>query len=334
LWAAGLGLVELCAVFALGFYWSTDASSMRPAKVLRYRQLTEDRQIKGEGPCGGVNVIVTDGPRVFFAESSAAVAQVSSIGGDVVKVPISLPCFALSNISPDKTELLGSAVTNGYAPDQPLWSLSIANGQTHRLGNLTGHSAAWSPDGQRIAYAISNDASRTNDLYIAAKDGSDARKLIGMENGFVERIRWSPNGKVLRMLVWNERASSLWEVFTDGTNLHLVDLFSGEQRPIVDMNWTPDGKYFLFTVGRGRWFNPFIPLGGDIWAVRETESLFPKKAAKPIQLTTGAMSFWSPTPSPDGKQIFAAGGQIRGELARYDLKSRKLEPYLSGISAE
>jgi|SRR5215469_286381 len=35
-----------------------------------------------------------------------------------------------------------------------------------------------------------------------------------------------------------------------------------------------------------------------------------------------------------GKQIFAIGGQIRGELVRYDLNSHRLETFLSGISAE
>ncbi len=334
LWAVGLGLAGLCALLAAGFYWFTDASSMRPPRVLRYRQLTADRQIKGQGPCGSVNSIVTDGPRVFFAEPASDLAQVSSGGGDVVRVPTPFACFPFFDISPDKTELLGHPVIDSYAFDQPLWSLSIANGQAHRLGNLIGHSAEWSPDGQRIAYATRSSASRATELYISAKDGSDAQKLVRIETGSVELIRWSPDGKVLRMLVWNERATSLWQVFADGTNLHAIDLFSGEPRSIVDMNWTPDGRYFLFTVGRGNRFSPFIPLGGDIWAIREAKSLFPRKADKPIQLTTSAMSFWTPTASPDGKQIFATGGQIRGELARYDLKSRQLEPYLSGISAE
>jgi Tol biopolymer transport system component/DNA-binding winged helix-turn-helix (wHTH) protein len=331
-WAAGL--VGLCVLVVVGLYWLANKSSIRPPTVLRYRQLTTDRQIKGEVPCGIVNLIVTDGPRVFFAEPSSSVAQVSSGGGDVVRVPTPFACFPFFDISPDKTELLGNSVIGSYAPNQPLWSLAIANGQAHRLGDLTGDAAAWSPDGQRIAYATSNSASRANDLYIAAKDGSDPQKVIKIETGFVEVIRWSPDGKVLRMLVWNERSSSMWEVFTDGSNLHRIDLFSGEDPQIVDMNWTPDGKYFLFTVGRRNTFSPFLSLGGDIWVLREAKSLFPRKAAKPIQLTTGAMSFWTPTPSPDGKQVFATGGQIRGELARYDLKSRKLEPYLSGISAE
>jgi DNA-binding winged helix-turn-helix (wHTH) protein len=178
LWAAGLGLVGLCASFAVGFYWFTSVSSNRPPRVLRYRQLTADRQIKGEWPCS-VNIMVTDGPRIFFSESSSAVAQVSSSGGDVVRVSTPFACFPFSDISPDKTELLARSVTNTYAQDQPLWSLSIANGQPHRLGNLIGHSAAWSPDGQRIAYATRNDATSADDLYVAAKDGIEAQKLIG-----------------------------------------------------------------------------------------------------------------------------------------------------------
>jgi Tol biopolymer transport system component len=136
------------------------------------------------------------------------------------------------------------------------------------------------------------------------------------------------------MIARTPYSSALWEVSSDGSNLHRMDLFAGEPRPIHDMNWTSDGRYFLFTAGRGSSFNPYIIVGGDIWAVREAKSSLFRKSAKPIQLTTGALSFWSPTPSPDGKQVFATGGRVRGELLRYDLKSRKLEPYLSGISAE
>ena len=45
------------------------------------------------------------------------------------------------------------------------------------------------------------------------------------------------------------------------------------------------------------------------------------------------MSFLAATVSPDGKKIFADGYQGRGELVRYDAKSRQFVPYLSGISA-
>ena len=329
LWAAGLA--GFCAVFA-SFYWFTHKLPVRPPTVLRYRALTSDRRLKNVDPCGEANVMVTDGPRVFFSEPGSAVAQVSAGGGDVIGVPIPFKCFILSDISPDKTELVGGSIGNGYAADQSLWSLSIASGQAHRLGNLTGHSAGWSPDGQSIAYAVANGDA--NDLYVAARDGSATRRLGRIENAYVGLIRWSPDGKVLRMIVQRESSGSVWEVSTDGINLHDMDLLLGQHRQIMDMNWTPDGKYFLFTAGRGNTFSPFIPVGGDIWALAEANPLSPRRTAVPIQLTTGAMSFWSPTPSSDGKQVFATGGQTRGELARYDLKSRKLEPFLSGISAE
>lgn len=46
------------------------------------------------------------------------------------------------------------------------------------------------------------------------------------------------------------------------------------------------------------------------------------------------MSFWNPVPSPNARQVFAVGGQIRGELVRFDVRSHQLQPFLSGISAE
>ena len=93
-------------------------------------------------------------------------------------------------------------------------------------------------------------------------------------------------------------------------------------------NWTADGRYFVFSVFNLERFR------AQIWAFREQKSFFGKPDPRPIELTTSAMNFWNPAPHPTGKQIFAIGGQVRGELFRYDLKSRRLEPFLSGISAE
>ena len=54
----------------------------------------------------------------------------------------------------------------------------------------------------------------------------------------------------------------------------------------------------------------------------------------PVQLTSGPIQFTAPLPSKDGKQIFAVGEQLRGELTRFDRKSQRFVRYLSGISAE
>jgi len=37
--------------------------------------------------------------------------------------------------------------------------------------------------------------------------------------------------------------------------------------------------------------------GSDLFALRESHSLFGGRGAKPVQLTTEALSLWSPTPN-------------------------------------
>jgi Tol biopolymer transport system component/DNA-binding winged helix-turn-helix (wHTH) protein len=324
LWVAAI--VCLFALVAAAFFWLRTPS--RLPRVLRYRQLTTDRQQKAMTPCALGGPLVTDGPRVFFSEPSASVAQVSSSGGDVVRLTIPFSCFPFDDISPDKTELIGVSVENGSAWDKPLWSLSVASGQARRLGNLTGHNGGWSPDGQRIAYATGNDELGPNDVYVATKNGDNPQKLVTIEKGYVGDIRWSPDGRVLRMTVVDQNVCSLWEVSADGSNLHPMNLFPGERKEACNGNWTADGRYFVFNVFRDD------PIGGEIWVRRESQSRFLKRTFKPTPLTTGPIIFFSPAPSPDGKQVFAVGTQARGELVRYDLKLQKLETYLSGISAE
>ena len=67
---------------------------------------------------------------------------------------------------------------------------------------------------------------------------------------------------------------------------------------------------------------------------RMAGSLFHKVNRKPVQLTAGTVSYSYPVPSKDGKTIFAAAGFMRGELDRYDAKSKAFDSFLGGISAQ
>ena len=53
----------------------------------------------------------------------------------------------------------------------------------------------------------------------------------------------------------------------------------------------------------------------------------------PIRMTNGPLPYSFPCPGRDGKQIFALGTKQRGELVRYDMKSKQFVPFLGGISA-
>jgi len=197
----------------------------------------------------------------------------------------------------------------------------MPGGSPRRLGDLVAQDAAWFPDGQRIVLASASD------LYVARRDGSEARKLFTAP-GRAWRPRISPEGDRIRFTMADPSTGvrSLWEVSIEGKNPH--PLLPDWNHPSSECcgDWTPDGRYYVFQSTRnGR---------TDIWALRDERSFLRKPDREPVQLTTGPLNYWAPLPSRDGKRLYVVGEQPRGELVRYDAKLRQNVPYLSGISAE
>jgi eukaryotic-like serine/threonine-protein kinase len=89
--------------------------------------------------------------------------------------------------------------------------------------------------------------------------------------------------------------------------------------------WTPDGRYFVFVSTNSK--------GTNLWALPERAALLRRGSAVPTQLTTGPLIFSDPLLSQDGSKVFVIGTQPRGELIRYDARSKQFLPFLSGMSA-
>jgi Tol biopolymer transport system component len=161
------------------------------------------------------------------------------------------------------------------------------------------------------------------DLFLAKSDGSEGRKLVSAPDAATDPV-WSPDGTTIRYRVGGALATrgTLWQVSVDGTGPH--PLFPGGHGPPSDCcgKWTADGRYFVYQSG------------SNIWALAEKGNWFGKADGKPVQLTSGPMTFWSPLPSRDGKKLFVVGALARGELTRYDAKAAEFVPFLSGISAD
>src|SRR5580692_9138979 len=188
------------------------------------------------------------------------------------------------------------------------------------IGKPRGHAGAWSPDSKQIAYG------KGNEIFIAKSDGGDPHELLPA-GGTASDIRWSPDGSVLRFTVNDPKTNnrSIWQASANGSNLHaLLPSWSDAPNECCG-KWTPDGKYFVFQAQRDA--------TADLWAINERGSFFRAARQEPVQLTTGPMNVGNPVPSRDGKKLFVQGWQPRGELLRYDAKSKQLTPYLSGISA-
>jgi eukaryotic-like serine/threonine-protein kinase len=160
------------------------------------------------------------------------------------------------------------------------------------------------------------------ELRIARNDGSQSR-TVALLKGIVHYPEWSPDGQSIRFTLV-EKSSTLWEVAPDGSHLH--ELFPNwADRAHYSGAWTPDGKYFVFAAGQGR--------RGDLWAVRQTRSVFETAAPIPVRLTTGPMKADLPQASADGHRIFFLGLLSNGELVRCDRKSDQWTPYLGGVPA-
>jgi serine/threonine protein kinase len=306
---AGGALITLAVI--LGYLPTRPVAEPR---VLRTVQLTNTNRPKSS--------VVTDGSRLYFIEGQSRLSQTSVTGGETFPVPNSLEDTGFSNvfdISPDGSVLLMNTA-RGTSLDGPLWSVPVLGGSPRRLGNLEGHAGAWSPDGKQIAYC------KGNEIFLAKSDGGESRQLLSAA-GTASDIRWSVDGSILRFTLNDPKTNnrSIWQASADGRNLHqLLPGWSDAPNECCG-KWTPDGKYFIFQARRDA--------TADLWALNERGGLFRAAQQEPVQLTTGPMNVGNPVPNRDGKKIFVQGWQPRGELLRYDGRSKQLVPYLSGISA-
>jgi Tol biopolymer transport system component/DNA-binding winged helix-turn-helix (wHTH) protein len=278
-------------------------------RISQYTQITHDGRQK--------HLSGSDGSRLYFEQSSPiSLAEVAIADGDIAQIPLAVPDVVdLWDVSPDGSTLLVSA-NEEKNPSKILWSVAILGGSARRLGEAK--DAAFSPDGKLIAYSAPN-----GDLIVAQSNGTWVRKLTSGAGGAAD-IAWSPDGGSIRFTIENV----YFEISSDGTNFHrLMPEWQDRTRQCCG-RWTSDGKFFLFLTVHSLW------QGGEIWALDERRGPMGHPAALPFQLTTGPIHWSELIPGKDGKQIFASGETPRGELSRFDSRSKGFRPFLGGISAQ
>jgi DNA-binding winged helix-turn-helix (wHTH) protein/WD40 repeat protein len=307
--AAG-GLFALCLAGAI---WYLHRPLPQP-RITQYTQITHD---------GRQKVLVgTDGSRLYFNWMSGplspeSIAQVAISGGGIAPVPVALPSPFLVDVSPNGSSFIIGAETG-------LWNVRILGGQVRHLGDAW--DGSFSPDGNSVAFFA-----RGGGIYVVGSDGTGTHKLA-LPKDTVSDIAWSPDGAAIRFTMKDR----IWEMSSSGSGLHEALPGWHDSSAQCCGKWTPDGKLFLFISD------------GQIWALDERRGLFRRPPAEPIQLTQGPIrwggplpgnyfpgEFWGgPVPSKDGSRIFALGLSPRGELSRFDAKTKQFRPFLGGISAQ
>jgi DNA-binding winged helix-turn-helix (wHTH) protein len=207
-------------------------------------QLTNDGVPKNE--------LVTDGVRVFYSSpmnrdlSNWRTFEVSLGGGE--PRPLSLVPEAMSPfaVSADRSALmLGSSALRQSndgteLPPERLWSQPLAGGPPRALA-LRACDASWSPDGSEIVFATGQH------IGLARPDGTAIRMLADVPDA-PSGLRWSPGGDRIRFTLHYgiaHKDAAIWELSPkDGKAHPLFPHFKNEQ---ADGEWTPDGRFYLFS---------------------------------------------------------------------------------------
>ena len=165
---------------------------------------------------------------------------------------------------------------------------------------FSGHSIssfAWSPKGNQIALATSNNGDGV--LYITNVEHTAAgwvsgpiKKLkINMDG---QTLAWSPDGKYL--------AFGYRSVFFDYPRVGLIDISTGESMDIhpgtYHPTWSPNGKYIALMSQQDDDANT-----AEILVFNITDLIREKKLIPSIKLTKNNYLDTAPSWSPDGKQI-------------------------------
>ncbi len=110
--------------------------------------------------------------------------------------------------------------------------------------------AAWSPDGNRIAYI--SDKSGEYQIYVRKADGrGQAEQLTNFKTGYRHTLRWSPDSK---KLAFTDQTLTLYVLDINSKKLTKADKAKYENvdvsvdlKPIYDFAWSPDSRYIAYS---------------------------------------------------------------------------------------
>jgi Tol biopolymer transport system component/DNA-binding winged helix-turn-helix (wHTH) protein len=301
----------LAIAVAAGTWFSV--RSLPPPTVSAYRQITSDG--------GDKELAATDGPRIYFNRNHSVrhvIFEVPVSGGNSSEIPIRTPeQVTLYDISPDGSKFLVTTTGRDVTTDRPQWFVRMVDG-IPVLPLPEGSSPAISPDGESVVYA-GGDAS----IWLVGSNGAGAHKMASTE-GTPCCFAWSPDGTRIRFGL----KKHLWEIRSDGSNLHPLLSDWRDSPGQCCGRWTADGSFYIFLSQVKN------SISQEIWALDERHGLFRRLPSVPIRLATGPINWTGVLPAKDAKTLFATGEMQRGELSRLDIGTRQFQPFLGGISVE
>jgi Tol biopolymer transport system component/DNA-binding winged helix-turn-helix (wHTH) protein len=311
-----LSLATIVLLVAINLAWRLVLPVPSP-RVTEVTVLTHDREGKQYEP------IVVDGTRVLYSNFGMPTRAVPIRGGASTRAFTG--DYRPLDVNSRRSAYLALRMTQSSpdAPGHELWILSMDSGLPVRVGDVFCTWAGWSRDGQHIAFV------RGSGLYLVASDGSGVRSMPTPRDSAPLAPRFSPDGQRIRFSVYTQvdrvLVYHLWEVTTDGTDLHRVVSDTVGLTSDCCGVWSPNGEQFVFQGSRDAHNN--------LWLLDERSRGFAWLSPRAIPLTGGPIDFTWPTFGANDTTLFAIGEQTQAELVRLDRTQRQFVPYLHNVSA-
>jgi serine/threonine protein kinase/Tol biopolymer transport system component len=316
LWSIAAALLVLIVAGAAWFFL--------PASQPR---ITGTSQITNDGSASGA-LVATDGVTIYFNRNDpvkgGGIAQVSINGGQSAEFSSPLKGAYVVQMSPDHSKLMVGTGCS-FGTNCSIWSLPLPAGSPRRLAKA-GWSSQWSSDGKLLVFG------QNSELWLAAQDGSDPKKIVSLDKGDLYWLAFSPDSSRIRFTIndGDANTSAIWEVRTDGSNLHPV-LPNWHKAPNECCGyWTPDGRYYIFRSTSASELVAFIG-AGDLFALGDSSGFFHRSTATPTQLTFGPTKYQIGGFTPDSKKLLVTASEHHPELVRYEPASKNFTPYLGGM---
>lgn len=216
-------------------------------------------EIKRQTATGHVlmSVISPDGRYVTFAQSepegqSLWLRQIPTGSQTRIIVPQPIEYWGLT-FTPDSNYIYATTFEKSQA-DPVLSKIRVLGDMTERVPVVTNVGVSFSPDGQRMAYAVSSSSAGGSILWTAKADGSD-QKFVAMQkdpNYFAMQsntVAWSPDGETIACVIVENGSNGL-EMSVVGYGARdgkAEKLTRGRWNIITGVVWALGGKGLVVT---------------------------------------------------------------------------------------